>query len=417
MMHQAVLVVSVLLVSACDARVSGDTAHTPAGSVSATRFAGVLEDDGRGEFSYARAPRSFAFPADHGPHPEFRHEWWYVTGNLEAPDAARFGFEMTFFRLALAAPAIAENGASKWRTRQMYAAHFAITDVERGAFHFGERFSRDALGLAGAGGSPLRVWLNGWSLELADEHDLPWRLVARDGPYALDLELRPTLAPVLNGAAGLSRKSAQTDAASYYYSIPRLSVSGHIQRERESFEVSGTAWFDREWGSDALAPGQEGWDWFALQLNDGSALMFYALRRRDGSRDPQSAGTWIDSEGTQRLLSTDDVLIEVDDRWQSPRGGKYPARWQLRVPDLDLKLDIRPVLADQELNTTPRYWEGAVDVGGTRAGVSLTGRGYVELTGYARRTLNAGLRAMPPLRATLSPSRDRMPLRLHTGHR
>jgi predicted secreted hydrolase len=150
--------------------------------------------------------------------------------------------------------------------------------------------------------------------------------------------------------------------------------------------VSGSAWLDREWGSGSLGSDEAGWDWFALQLDDGSALMFYALRNNDGSREPHSAGTWVDSAGRTTALASADVEISVGDQWRSPRGGRYPSRWRVRVPSLALDFDVQPVLADQELGTRPRYWEGAVDVRGSRAGVKATGRGYVELVGYARQS-------------------------------
>jgi predicted secreted hydrolase len=182
----------------------------------------------------------------------------------------------------------------------------------------------------------------------------------------------------------LSQKSAEPGNASYYYSIPRLHAEGALSMAGERLAVSGLAWVDREWGSSALSKEQEGWDWFALQLSDGSELMFYHLRRTDGSNDSHSAGTWIPDGGGSEHLSQDDVRIEVRDYWESPRGGQYPNAWTITIPRLDLELDVDPVLEAQELETTVRYWEGAVDVIGSRSGNAIEGRGYVELTGYAR---------------------------------
>lgn len=330
-------------------------------------------------FDLALAPRAFEFPRDHGPHPEFRHEWWYFTGHLTAANTERFGFELTFFRYALAPPSQPVPRDSHWRAHQIYVAHFAVTDVTRGQFHSAERRDRDVLQLAGANAHPVRVWLRDWALDSAGTE---WRLSAHDGPYALELVLQAVTAPVLNGEQGLSRKSAEPQAASYYYSIPRLTARGELERGAQRLDVAGTAWLDREWGSGSLAPDQQGWDWFALQLDDGSALMFYMLRKLTGARDPFSAGTWIEPNGVTRRLASQEVDVDVLDRWRSPRGGSYPARWRLRVPALGLDLELQPVLANQELDTTPRYWEGAVDVHGRRAGTPTTGRGYVELTGY-----------------------------------
>lgn len=349
---------------------------------------GVLPAGATPGFAQAQAPRAFVFPRDHGPHPEFRQEWWYVTGNLDGADGARFGFELTFFRFALAPRAPAAEGTaspatSAWRTREMYLAHFAITDVAAGRFRYATKMSRGALGLAGAEGPPLHVWIDDWTLGAAGGAPGDWRLAAAQEGYALELELHPLTPPVLNGAAGLSRKSDAPGSASYYYSMPRIAVRGRLVRAGKPLEVHGLAWLDREWGSGGLGASQAGWDWFALQLEDGTALMFYALRDRDGSRDPHSAGTWVESSGEARALASAAVEIEVTDRWSSPDGARYPSGWRVRVQSLGLDVSVHPVLADQELRATPRYFEGAVDVSGARAGHPLRGRGYVELVGYA----------------------------------
>jgi predicted secreted hydrolase len=226
------------------------------------------------------------------------------------------------------------------------------------------------------------VWIDDWALR-AGAHDAAlWTLSAGQPGYAIELTLEPLAAPVLNGTAGVSRKSAEPTAASYYYSVPRLRVHGRVFRDAQPLEVEGLAWLDREWGSGGLGAAELGWDWFGLQLSDGSALMFYALRDRDGRRDAYSAGTWIFSSGAARPLSNADVDIAVTRYWRNAEGVRYPAAWRIRVPSQTLELGVHPVLADQELKTTPPYWEGAVDVGGERGGRSLNGRGYVELVGY-----------------------------------
>jgi predicted secreted hydrolase len=337
-------------------------------------------------FALALQPRPLEFPRDHGPHPAFRHEWWYVTGNLDSSRGERFGFELTFFRIGLVPPAVSTGAAadaavSAWRTRQLYAGHFAITDVARGEFHFAEKVSRDALGLAGAQSQPFRVWLDDWLLGAADRSNgnerADWVLHAAGQGYELSLEAEPLGAPVLNGEQGLSRKSSEPGGASYYYSIPRVAVHGKLVHSGSVSDVRGLAWLDREWGSGSLSASEQGWDWFALQLQDGSALMFYWLRNRDGTRDSHSAGTWVDSGGRAQPLTADQVVIDVLDHWTGAGGARYPSRWRVRVPAVGLDVEARPVLSDQELRTKPRYWEGAVDVHGTREG-----RGYVELVGY-----------------------------------
>ena len=343
---------------------------------------GLPPGDSAAGFAQVLAPRTFVFAADHGPHPQYRQEWWYTTGNLTAAHGERFGFELTFFRFALAPPGTPPAGDSAWRAREIYMAHFAVTDPQRGRFRFAQRLSRAALGLAGAQGEPLKVWLEDWYLMADPGEEQHWRLHASGEGYGLDLQLDVSGPPVLNGAAGLSVKSPAAGDASYYYSLPRVAVRGQLRRGGEELPVSGLAWVDREWGSGGLGAQQVGWDWFALQLNDGSALMFYALRSASGARDPHSAGTFTDPAGTAQPLPSEGVAIEVTRTWKSPAGVIYPGAWRLRAPALALDVEVTPLLPDQELRGPPRYWEGAVEVRGVRAGAALAGRGYVELVGY-----------------------------------
>lgn len=350
---------------------------------------GVLGVSGAADRGFARAlaVHPFEFPRDAGPHPAYRHEWWYWTGHLRARDGERFGFELTFFRIALTPPATQSGAAagarSRWRARQIYVAHFAVTDISRGTFHSTARYEREALGLAGAQASPFRVWLGGWSVT---QEDAPGVRILRaaDSAYGLRLRMQPLMAPVLNGDHGLSIKSRSPWSASDYYSVPRVAVRGEVIRGGQVLEVSGTAWLDREWGSGGLGRNEAGWDWFALQLDDGSDLMFYVMRDRDGAPDPVSAGTWVGKDGHVRALSDHDVRIDVLGHWTSPNGTRYPSGWRVRAPSLGLDVTLQPVLKDQELDVLPRYWEGDVDVSGTRDGHALAGQGYVELVGYGK---------------------------------
>lgn len=354
-------------------------------------------------YAEALAPASLRFPQDRGPHPDYRQEWWYLTGNLDGADGERFGFELTIFRFALAPEIPQPNEAgtgrveegSLWRTRQIYLGHFAVTDVARRRFRYAVKLARGALGLAGSQADPFRVWVGPWQFaqSSASTADTAWRLQAAGRGYALTLTARPLLSPVLNGDRGLSRKSAEPGNATYYYSIPRVSVGGTLVRDGRPVQVHGLAWLDREWGSGSLGPRESGWDWFGLQLGDGSCLMFYSLRDRDGAEDPYSAGTWVDPDGSTRSLSRTDVRIQVLGYWTDAAGARYPARWRVVMPAAGLDITVHPVLADQELVTSPRYWEGAVDASGTRAGHAVAGRGYVELVGYAGTTAgSAGVR-------------------------
>ncbi len=351
-------------------------------SVGSSRLSQLLSDDGATGYATATVPRTFNFPSDHGPHPEFRNEWWYLTGNLDGQNGQRFGYELTIFRFLLT-PLGQRQQASRWQSDQVYLGHFAITDVGNEQFHFAQRFSRGGMGLAGARTEPFRVWVEDWSIDAGSGAAMTWRVHAADQDMLLDLNLTQLKPPVLNGQNGLSRKFAEPGNASYYYSISRLQTEGFLQIGTQRFAVLGFSWLDREWSSSALSADQAGWDWFALQLDDGSELMLYQLRRLDGSRDPLSAGTWIGRSGDSDHLDAGEFSIEITQFWDSALGSRYPSGWQVSVPDLGLQLDVQPVIDDQELSTTVLYWEGAVDVSGTRNGKKLGGRGYVELTGYS----------------------------------
>lgn len=390
-------------------------------------------------YERATASRPFSFPQDHGPHPGFRTEWWYFTGHLQAPDGRPFGYQLTFFRTALAPPGEMPPRSSAWATDQLYMAHFTVTDVEAERFYPFERFSRGALDLAGARAEPFRVWLEDWSLESVDTPDTsaasiwPLRLRATsvppftnsgdedggEGPsISLDLELHPLKPPVFQGEDGYSRKGPEPGNASYYYSYTRLAGAGTLRLGRERFAVEATSWLDREWSTSALGPDLAGWDWFSLQLDGegeeartGLDLMFFRLRRHDGGRDPYDDVALVDAAGNHYRLPPEAMELEVLERWQSPDGAAtYPVAWRLRLsgsPDtgssslqaklplelrskLPLEVEVRALIPHQELRLAVRYWEGAVEVEGTAGGgAPVTGRGYVELTGYAARV--AGL--------------------------
>lgn len=340
---------------------------------------------GANDAGYAKAiePREFHFPVDHGPHPEFRTEWWYYTGNLATPEGRRFGFQLTFFRSALA-PAIPAR-QSAWATRQAWLAHLAVSDIGSGKFHSFERWSRGAVGLAGARAEPFRVWVKDWAAEGVGEQP-SMHLTASEGDLGIDLALQPGKPLVLQGDHGLSRKGAEAGDASYYYSLTRMSAAGTVRLggpRGQRFAVTGLAWMDREWSTSSLGAGQVGWDWFALQLSDGSDLMLYRLRRAEGAAGPASSGTVVSPDGKARHLALTDFQIAGAGEWRSPRSGaRYPARWHVQIPSEELDLEIRPALADQELDVSFRYWEGAVETAGTRQGRAVRGQGYVELTGY-----------------------------------
>lgn len=344
-------------------------------------------------FARAEGPRPFSFPQDHGPHPEFQTEWWYYTGNLQTAEGRRFGFQLTFFRRALLPPERLAARPSDWAAGQVYMAHFALTDVGGEQYQAFERLQRGAAGLAGAQAGPFQVWLDDW--QVAETTALPpcaapqaapcaYRLQAGENGLGLDLRLTDAKGPVLQGDQGFSRKGPGQGQASYYYSLTRLESAGTVTLAGQSYPVSGLSWMDHEFSTSALSKDQLGWDWFSIQLDDGSELMLFQIRRADGSLDPYSSGAWIAPGGRVTPLQGDDFQLEVTAHWTSPHSGaSYPAGWRLTIPGLALALEARPRLADQELNLSYAYWEGAVGVSGTRNGMNVAGNGYVELTGYS----------------------------------
>lgn len=337
---------------------------------------------------YARAvhPIEFEFPRDHGPHPTFKTEWWYLTGNLQTNEGRPFGYQFTIFRHGLS-PINAE-GNSEWRTNQLYMGHFALSDIEAGRFYFFERFSRGAQDLAGAQAKPFRVWLEDWQIDNIDG-EMPgdlntFRMHAGENPINLQLNYQRIKPFVLQGDNGLSQKGEGSGNASYYYSATRLESEGLIQVGDKSYLVSGQSWLDREWSTSALAEDQVGWDWFSLQLDNNREIMYYQLRRSDGSADQFSKGIIVEADGTGHLLKQNDVNLQVIATWDSPRGGTYPAGWKLDITSHETTLLIKPLIPDQELDLAIRYWEGAVSISGSIAAEEIEGKGFVELTGYAK---------------------------------
>ncbi len=328
----------------------------------------------------ADAPRDFTFPADHGPHPGFKNEWWYLTGSLDGPDGTPYGYELTIFRVALAPPGefAFSAEASDWRTNQLYMAHFAVADGGDETFSAFERFGRGGAGIAGAQADPFRVWLENWSMSSVGNETFPLRLRAEENGVGIDLTVHPEKPMVLQGNDGLSQKGPGSGNASYYYSFTRMATTGTLTTGRDTVQVSGSSWMDREWSTSALGPNQVGWDWFSLQLDDGRDLMYYQLRSEDDSASRFSEGALVDADGSTQPISPEDVTVHVLDTWTTPDGTHtYPVEWQLRIPSENLDLHVQSIIPNQELDVSVRYWEGAVRVEG-----STTGRGYVELTGY-----------------------------------
>lgn len=342
----------------------------------------------------AEPGRGIVLPTDHVSHPDYKIEWWYYTGNLDTREGRRFGYQLTFFRVGVnQEPA----SASRWAIRDLYMAHFAVSDLANGQFHVFDRLQRAGAGWAGAATDRYRVWNGEWSAEAAPDGAHLLRARDRDEgrDVGLDLRLTHTAHAVFHGDEGYSRKGQEPSNASEYYSLPRLITSGTLALGGQTYEVSGASWMDHEFGSSVLEADQVGWDWFGLQFEDGRELMLYQMRRRDGTRDPFSSGTLVSPDGHVVRLRRDDYTLEPRGTWRSPRtGATYPIRWHVIIPGQQIAFDVSAAMPDQEVHT-PRstgvtYWEGAVDVGGP--GSTVRGRGYMELTGYNGVPLSDSLR-------------------------
>ena len=296
------------------------------------------------------------FPRDHGAHPDYRQEWWYVTGWLKAENGQDLGFQITFFR---ARPDIETANPSSFTPRQVSLAHAALSDPRHGRLRHDERAARTALGLAGSREGTTFVWVDDWMLELgADRYRT--RILARD--FSFDLEFIASSPLLLQGESGFSRKGPRQEEASYYYSRPQLHVTGTANGSK----VTGTGWLDHEWSSQYMAAGAAGWDWCGINLETGASLMAFRMRDKDG----------------KTVFAPPEVSFQTLRAWKSPRTGtEYPVEVLVKAGETELRLI--PLMEDQELDarasTGTIYWEGAVTA--HRANMRV-GRGYLELTGY-----------------------------------
>jgi predicted secreted hydrolase len=406
----------------------------------------------------------YEFPRDYFIHPDFKTEWWYFTGHLTDENGNRYGYELTFFRQGLRAPSTRNGETSRFLVNDLKFAHFAVTDLSTGQFHFQQKLNRGAFNEAGfaafrapsagirtpdpvapsAGGdtgptppgavpalSPPRrrkhgpaaeppartpipiaataggdtgptppgagsarrspvlpvslAWIDDWSLEWLGGES--FALHAKGEATALDLHLSSGKPWVIHGEDGVSQKASGDGHASHYFSGTRLASEGQLSVGGKTMRVTGESWLDREWATNQLAPGQAGWNWFSIQLDDGTELMLYQMRKIDGSLDPNSSGTFIARDGAAQHLRRDEYQLVAESYWSSPATeGRYPIAWRLSIPGLGIVLRITTPLANQELVFNPIiYWEGLIDVDGVRSGVKVRGQGYMELTGYAGR--------------------------------
>ncbi len=326
----------------------------------------------------------YAFPRDHGSHPEFKLEWWYYTGNVRSTDGRQFGYELTFFRSGMDR---SYNNSSSWRVRDLHMTHLAITDITQKKFYYFEKLNRDGPGIAGAKQDTLDVWNENWSVRLQNGAMI---LNANAGNAAIELKLESMKDPVIHGLDGISQKAEGVGHASHYYSMTRMITAGNIRLGGKTVTVHGESWMDHEFGTSQLTEDQVGWDWFSVQLDNGSELMLYRMRHRNGSVDPNSSGTIIGPDSKIQHLRVSEFIAVPSRLWKSTKTDtSYPIEWSISLPGRATSLRLTPLLDDQELVTTRStgiaYWEGAVQVTGTWEGKPVAGRGYVELTGYSER--------------------------------
>ena len=325
----------------------------------------------------------YEFPRDHHLHEKFKTEWWYYTGNLTNDRGRRFGYELTFFRQGIRP--VTERGAttSRFVVDDLKFAHFSVTDAAGKKFLYHQKVSRGSFGEAGFDEKDRLAWIDSWNLTMNGDGSFDLAAAAPDA--AIQLHLVPQKQPVIHGQGGISQKAVGDGHASHYYSITRLATTGRVRAGDGDFAVTGESWFDHEWATNQLAPGQAGWNWISAQFDDQSELMLYQMRLTNGAIDPVSSGTFVRADGNSVPLTSADFQMKPETFWQSDKTtARYPIGWRIAVLKEQLAFTLRPVMPNQELALDPLiYWEGAFDLEGTRGGKPIHGRGYLELTGYA----------------------------------
>lgn len=336
---------------------------------------GAVLGSGGEQFKKAQPGQTVNLPTDHSAHPDYRSEWWYLTGNLKDEQGREYGLQWTLFRQGVSRQGIANQqlaSTNPWLTPQLWLAQFAITDLASGKHLQDERTSRQGPGLAGA--SEGEYWLREWALKSEGDALFPARLSVDSAIGQLALEVSNRKPAVLQGKSGYSEKSPGN--ASFYYSFPRLALVGTLTLDGETRKVSGQGWFDHEWSSSVLADWQAGWDWFSLQLADGRELMLFRLRTKPNRPEPENRyGILIEQDGSSRVLAPESIVLTPGKTWRGPKGQPYPIEWQLKAADLNLIIRARQ--PDQAMTGRFDYWEGAVTIEGDAQGL-----GYLEMTGY-----------------------------------
>ena len=339
------------------------------GKVHAQGFAGLGVD--ASGFAQVTPGRTLIFPADHGAHPEFRIEWWYVTADLTDAAGTLYGVQWTLFRQAMRAG----EQSTGWTNPQVWMAHAAITRAD--THRFAEKFARGGIGEAGVTAAPFRAWIDSWTMQglegMDDTRLAPLRIEAAGNDFRYSLQLDTTQKLVMQGDKGFSRKSDRGQA-SYYFSQPFYKAAGRIVLDGKAVDVTGSAWLDREWSSQPLAPDQTGWDWLALHLSGGEKLMLFRLRQTDGATF--ISGNWIFADGHTQQLASSDVML-TPTKWTAVGTRELPTGWRIAIPSLAFQIDGEALNPRSWMAVSFPYWEGPVRFGGSHAGV-----GYLEMTGY-----------------------------------
>jgi predicted secreted hydrolase len=322
----------------------------------------------------------FHFPQDYFSHPDYQTEWWYYTGNLKSSDGHRFGFELTFFRQGVSR----ESRSGPWFVHDLWMAHLALSDINGQHFYHEERLNRAGPGIAGVDASTGLIWNGNWQAHIA-ERDEELRGIGNN--FNIKLNLVSTKPPVLQGQNGVSQKAEGAGRASHYFSLTRLVTSGTIELDGKTYQVEGSSWMDHEFFTGLMSASETGWDWLSVQLSDGTELMLYRLRHKEGAVDPYSSGSYVDATGKTTFLSVNDfTMTPATETWTGPLTKEsYPMHWHISVPRFKIAFDVTTPLKNQLLTNKvgPSYWEGVIDINGVRDNVPLRGSGYLEMTGYA----------------------------------
>lgn len=347
-------------------------------------MAGASQSHAARQFKQALPGYKYSFPRDHASHDDFKTEWWYFTGHVASNSGKRYGYELTFFRTGMDEE---KDLKSNWTLKNIYLAHFAVSDPAGKRFHYSEKLNRSGLSLADARQELPSVRNEDWYMEFIADQIL---LHAESPQFKITLLLTPKKKPIVHGQDGISQKADGLGRASHYYSLTRLQTRGLLYEKNVPTAVQGESWMDHEFGSNQLTEKQVGWDWYSIQLNNDTELMLYMMRNADGTIDHNSSGTVIFADGSTMHLGRDQFSVKSESFWTSPRtGGKYPMGWQVSIPSLPLEINIKPLLQDQELVTTRStgviYWEGACKATGKYKDAPVEGSCYVEMTGYAEK--------------------------------